>query len=90
MFDLQERAVPPVQPGHATWQEQPRWHDAQRSQPIVRRRHDRDDDVAEIEVDDDDEGPSHAAVLALCAAYRVVPTRDVVRRALRNSWLAVC
>lgn len=90
MIDVLEYTIPPVQPGHSTWQEQPRWQEAQRAQPFVGRPSENDEDVAEIEIEEDEEGPSHCAVLALCSAYRVTPTRDVVRRALRNSWLAVC
>lgn len=89
MIDTLDLTITPVTTEEGPWQHLPRVHEWPANRTIDSITRESDEDEASLEGDDDD-GPSHAHVLALCSALRVVPTRDLLGRALRRNWLAVC
>lgn len=92
MTDTQERATNSSQRSLASWRQQPQWNQIRTANPThARFLEDTEDETAfDVDIEDDETGPSHANVLALCSSFRVQPPRHLVGRAMAVAWVAVC
>lgn len=92
MADSTERAMTPGQRCLTSWRQQPQWSQMRGANPLTAQYlEDTEDEAAfDSNEEDDEAGPSHASVLALCSSFRVRPPRHLVGRAMAVAWVEVC